>query len=166
MTYIDLIYKTDLHSGVPVVAEKSPFVFGDAQAHRITVMSTDGQRIEGSVTADFVNSAGDAATIVGDAENGKAVVVLPQWCYALPGAFALLVRVTDGTQTTTVLNLRGVVGQSYTSLGDVPDAVETTVAQLVARYDQKVAQQDKKIQQQDKQIEQLNEAIESKVKAT
>lgn len=147
MIYIDLTYQADMTKPIPVIAIPSPFVYGDSQAHRITVQAADGGNFSGTVTADFINSAGDASTIVGSIENGKAVCVFPQRCYLLPGSFALLMHITNGEQTTTILNLRGVVGQSYSSFGVIPSEVEQTVAQILDRYTQDVQRQDEKINQ-------------------
>lgn len=132
MNYIDLGYTVDLNKPGMPLSLTTPIVYGDSQAHRFTVSATrDGEpeTMTGTCAAylirltsnDYVAISAPYAELV----DGKAIVVLPEACYSVSGAACLLIKLTDGDQTTTILNLRLVVGMPIPGTAIDPGSVIT-----------------------------------------
>lgn len=101
--------------------------------------------LSGSVSASIIRSDGATVAAVGTLSGNKVSVSLPQSAYAVPGVISVVIKLTSGSDITT---LCAVVGNVYMSTTDsvvdpgtiIPSvenliaAIETAVASIPADY--------------------------------
>ena len=101
--------------------------------------------LSGSISGSVIRSDGGMVAIEGVLSNNDAYVVLPQAAYAIPGPISIIIKITSGTDITT---LCAVVANVYTASTDVPvdpgqiipsieeliEAIEAAVATIPADY--------------------------------
>lgn len=77
----------------------------DEDANKIGVEVTDGGSpvtLEGTVTANIVRADGTTVTVSGSKSQNKAWVVLPASAYSVVGKVGIFLKLTNGTQVTTL----------------------------------------------------------------
>lgn len=133
-----LKYSVDVKSGLVRMPMTSQLMKGDKKANRVIVEIKDGsEKVDLSgvtVTGSFIRPP-DAAEIPlnGSVEDGEAIVVLDDACYAEDGYCEINVKLTiDGT-TRTILALAGYVlskgSGAYIDVGDVIPSLDDIIAQ-------------------------------------
>ena len=81
---------------------------GEVQAHKFVITQYEAQSsaetiaITGSVSGTLMASTGATVPLTGSLEDGKAVVVLDEDCYKVPGRFVLTIFVTSGDVTLCI----------------------------------------------------------------
>lgn len=113
---------------------------GDNLAHKWQVVVTDdGEAVDlsgASVTGAFLRQDGDTVAVVGSALDNVATVVLPQECYAVEGIMRGIMRVTVGTQVTTVVEklfrVSQDIGDQIIDPGEVIPDYNTLLTQCAA----------------------------------
>lgn len=136
---------------------------GEVQAHKFIVTQYAAQgsaetiAITGSVSGTLMASTGATVPLTGSLEDGKAVVVLDEDCYKVPGRFVLTIFVTSGdvtlciycgvgnvlrTSTDTVVypteslpNLAQLVDQVQDAIDSFPADLTAIQAAIAANYD-------------------------------
>ena len=136
---------------------------GEANAHKFVITQYAAQSsaetiaITGSVSGTLMASTGATVPLTGSLEDGKAVVVLDEDCYKVPGRFVLTIFVTSGdatlciycgvgnilrTSTDTVVypteslpNLTQLVDQVQAAIDSFPADLTAIQAAIAANYD-------------------------------
>lgn len=140
MLVTTLAYKTNLKNGLSMQPLNVAFMAGDDDAHRFEVRCFYGDEpvelIGSGITGYFVRHA-DGATlpIAGNVEDNAAVVVLPAACYAVPGRFSFVIKVTSATVIQSVLWVDGVVSRSHTDSVVDPGESVPSLDELLAKID-------------------------------
>lgn len=140
MLVTTLSYRTDLKSGLVMQPLNNAFMTDDDDAHRFEVRCFYGNEpvelIGAGITGYFVRQA-DGATlpIAGNVEDNAAVVVLPAACYAIPGRFSLVIKVTSLTVIQSVLWVEGTMSRSHTDSVVDPGESVPSLDELLAKID-------------------------------
>lgn len=95
--------------------------------------------LSGSVSASIIRSDGGTVAAVGTLSGNQVSVILPQSAYAIPGVISVVIKLTSGSDVTT---LCAVVGNVYTSSTDTvidPGTIIPSVETLIAAIDAAVA---------------------------
>lgn len=140
MSEIVKVLPYSVHLDEPIVKTPLPTLFAteDKAAHRFELtLYTGGAPLDlagAGVTAYFIRHA-DRATvpITGSIEGGKAVVVLSDACYALPGKFTLTIKISSGSVREAVFFGEGGVTRSRTDSMVDPDDVIPSIDELLAQ---------------------------------
>lgn len=110
---------------------------GEAQAHKFIVTQYAAQgsaetiAITGSVSGTLMASTGATVPLTGSLEDDKAVVVLDEDCYKVPGRFVLTIFVTSGDTTLCIYCGVGNVLRTSTDTVVYPTESLPNLAQLV-----------------------------------
>jgi len=132
-----LPYSVNLDETIGKTPLPTLFATEDKEAHRIELTLNKGGRslnISGAgVTGYFIRHT-DRATvpITGSVEGGKAVVVLSEACYALPGKFTLTIKISSGSVNAAVFHGEGGVTRSRTDSMVDPEGVIPSIDELLA----------------------------------
>ncbi|MBR6029228.1 MAG: metallophosphoesterase [Clostridia bacterium] len=115
-----------------------------AHAFRIVCEDAGGlTTLTGNVTAYFRRDDGNTILIQGSLDEGRALVVLPQDCYNIPGRFGLVIYHTLSGATTVIWACRGTVLQTQSgALIDSGEAVPDLSDLLAAVVDVQQATDD------------------------
>ena len=70
--------------------------------------------ISGSVSASVIRADGATVAVQGSLSGNKCSVILPQACYAIPGAISIVIKLTSGSDIATIGAVVGIVYQSST----------------------------------------------------
>lgn len=139
MNITTLKFSTDLDRGVQMTPLRNAFLTGDQEAHRFEVSCTHGHEAADltgwGVNGYFIRADGATLTIRGDVENGAAVVTLPAACYAVPGRFSFVIKVSNGDAVSTILWAEGAVSRSTTDIVVDPGEVIPTLDDLMSKID-------------------------------
>lgn len=117
---VQLDYQVDLCKPVHLIHMDVPFFVGDQNAHRFHVkLARKGCAIDVSgiqVTGYMVRA--DKQTVIwdGEADGCDLYLTMPAACYAVPGRFRLLLRVTLGDTIETALWVEGAMIASATDV--------------------------------------------------
>lgn len=131
-----LNFTADLDRGVQLTELKPALLSGDVMAHRFVVdCLRDGRPVPlaGATVQGYLVRADETTVLIpGTTSGSAAVVTLPADCYAVPGRFALVIRVTQGGVVNTVLWTQGSIGRATTATVTDPAAVLPTPEQVLA----------------------------------
>lgn len=131
-----LTYNCELTHGVVKTNMRPALLSGDQHAHKIMVAVTqDNANVSLSgcaVKGYFLRPDGATVVIDGAANGNYAVVTLPADCYALPGLFSLVIRVSIGTVINTVFWGEGMVGRSTSDIVVDPGEVLPSLDAMLA----------------------------------
>lgn len=131
-----LNYSCELTHGVVKTNMRPALLSGDQHAHKIMVAVTqDNANVSLSgcaVKGYFLRPDGATVVIDGAANGNYAVVTLPADCYALPGLFSLVIRVSIGTVINTVFWGEGMVGRSTSDIVVDPGEVLPSLDSMLA----------------------------------
>lgn len=131
-----LNFTADLDRGVQLTELKPALLSGDVMAHRFVVdCLRNGEPVplaDATAQGYFIRADETTVLIPGTTAGSAAVVTLPADCYAVPGRFALVIRVTQGGVVNTVLWTQGSIGRATTATVTDPAAVLPTPEQMLA----------------------------------
>lgn len=135
---ITLRYNVNLDRGV--VRQRLPVEFGtgDKEAHKIILTACRAAGVvdlTGAGVMAYVNrNDGTSVVVDGSVEDGKAVVLLPEACYAVNGAVSIVVKLTMDETRATALWLDGHINRTsngeVVDPGDVVPSLETLLAEI------------------------------------
>ena len=114
-------------------------------AHVYIYYNGQPQEIVGSVSAEVIRPDGGTVAVTGAMSGNRAYVIFPQAVYAVPGAISCVIKVTEGTTTTTIAAFVANVyrsstdqaidpGQLIPSISSLISAIETAVGSIPADY--------------------------------
>lgn len=113
-----LRYSCDLSRGISCTPIRPALLTMDNQAHTIRVACVRGGAAESltgyAVNGYFIRADGITVPITGSAEGNVATVTLTGPCYAVPGRFQLVVKVSAGDAVSAVFYGDGAVAVSKT----------------------------------------------------
>lgn len=95
--------------------------------------------ISGTVSASVVRADGATVAVQGSLSGNKCSVILPQACYAIPGAISIVIKLTSGSNIATVGAVVGIVYQSSTDSVVDPGSIIPSISALIAAIDAAVA---------------------------
>lgn len=136
---ITLRYNVNLDRGV--VRQRLPVEFGtgDKEAHKIILTACRAAGVvdlTGAGVMAYVNRNDGTSVIVdGTVEDGKAVVILPEACYAVNGAVSIVVKITMDESRTTALWLDGHINRASNDTLVDPGNVVPSLESLLAEID-------------------------------
>ena len=140
MILTTLEFTTDLRRGTQMEVLHNAFMVGDQEAHRFVVALVNPDRggtvsLTGAGVQGFFVRRGDDSTVVinGESDGNKAIVTLPAACYAVPGRFSFIMRVSMGDTVHSVLWCDGVISRSRTDTLIDPGDVVPTLDELLGR---------------------------------
>ena len=148
MAQIETWVKQDLKKPVKVQYLGGNLFSQDAQANLIGVeLTSDGNDYSGggSVNATVIRADGGTVTVAGSLSGKRASVILPAACYAVIGVITIIIKLSTGSDITTVGAFVSSVYASSTgaivdpgtvipSIEDLIDAIEDAVDSIPADY--------------------------------
>lgn len=136
---VQMDYRVDLCKPVHLIQMDVPFFKGDKNAHRFHVtLERNGCTIDAcEISATGYMVRADKQTVIWDAQvNGCDIyLTMPASCYAVPGRFRLLLRVTSGDTVETALWVEGSIRESATDIIVDPDNILPNLEELLAQID-------------------------------
>ena len=137
---VQMDYRVDLCKPVHLIQMDVPFFKGDKNAHRFHVtLERNGCAIDAcEISATGYMVRADKQTVIWDAQvNGCDIyLTMPASCYAVPGRFRLLLRVTSGDTVETALWVEGSIRESATDIIVDPDNILPNLEELLAQIDE------------------------------
>ena len=135
-----LTFSRDVEEPLETIQLREELVQDDAFAHRLLVKvyrGADLLPLEGwTVKGTFLRLVDHTTVLLnGEATAEGAILPLPAPCYALPGQFALTVKLHRGEERTTVLVVTGRIRTSTSDTYVDPDAVVPSLQELLALMD-------------------------------
>lgn len=95
--------------------------------------------LSGSVAASIIRADGATIPAVGTLSGNRASVVLPQAAYTVPGALSIVIKLTSGTDVTTLCAVVANVYMSSTDSVVDPGTIIPSIDALIAEIDAAVA---------------------------
>lgn len=95
--------------------------------------------LSGSVSASVIRADGNTVAVTGTLSGNQVSIVLPQAAYAVPGVISIVIKLTSGTDITT---LCAVVANVYMSTTDTvvdPGTIIPSVETLIAAIETAIA---------------------------
>lgn len=129
----------DLNTGVYQEPLREAFLMGDQQAHRFVIhvmRGTVGHKVEltaTGVTGYFMRADGTTVIAEGETDSNRAIVQLPAACYAVPGRFSLVIKLSRAEVVETVAYFTGSIARSRTDEMIDPDETIPTLDELLGR---------------------------------
>ena len=109
----------------------------DNGGNTISVVVTDNgapAELSGSVSANVIRADGGTVAVNGTLDGNKAEVTLPQAAYAIPGAAAIIIKLTSDTTVTTlaaiVVNVYRSSTETIVDPGIIIPSVQTLISQI------------------------------------
>ena len=124
-----LSYPLNLRRGAQKVILPA-FVVGDTLAHEIVLQCAEAahEELNGvGVSATFIRADGKTTNITGTVVQEGVSVLLPQFCYAVPGHCMLTINLVQGMQRATVLYACGAVLNNACNEAEKPTTSETAL---------------------------------------
>lgn len=135
MAKIETWFTQDLNTAVKPRSFPGEVFNNDSLGNLIGVEVTkDGEPFEltGSVNGYCVLSNGETIPVAGTRSGNKASIVLPQTAYSVRGVIKITLKLTNGNETTTLLQVVGAVDQSVTGNMVNPGSVVQDWSQQIA----------------------------------
>ena len=108
-------------------------------AHVYVYYNGQPQEIVGSVSADVIRADGSTVAVTGAMSGNRVYVIFPQSVYAVPGVLSVVIKVTEGSTTTTIAAFVANVYQSSTDTIVDPGTIIPSVDALIAAINAAVA---------------------------
>lgn len=108
-------------------------------AHVYVYYNGQPQEIVGSVSADVIRADGSTVAVTGAMSGNRVYVIFPQSVYAVPGVLSVVIKVTEGTTTTTIAAFVANVYQSSTDTVVDPGTIIPSVDALISAIQTAVA---------------------------
>lgn len=132
-----LHYKADLDAGATRAPVRPWLLTLDNAAHTFVVSCMRGGApvplSDALASWYFVRADGVTVRIDGAIDGSTVSVTLPSSCYAVPGRFSLVCKLTQGDTVSTVLWADGAVGESQTDMIMDPDNIVPSLDELLAQ---------------------------------
>jgi len=135
MAKIETWFTQDLNTAVKPHSFPGEVFNNDSLGNLIGVEVTkDGEpfALTGSVNGYCVLSNGETIPVAGNRSGNKASIVLPQTAYSVRGVIKITLKLTNGNETTTLLQVVGAVDQSVTGNMVNPGSVVQDWSQQIA----------------------------------
>lgn len=135
-------FEQDLQSPIRVQYLRSTLFTLDSDANLIGVRVFDGGNpatLSGAVSATLIRPDEQTVPIAGEINGNAVSVVLPQAAYAYNGQFSIVIKVTDGSEVTTVCAAVGTIFRSETEAVVDPGTLITDINALIAQIETAVA---------------------------
>lgn len=135
MAKIETWFTQDLNTAVKPRSFPGEVFNNDSLGNLIGVEVTkDGEPFDltGSVNGYCVLSNGETIPVAGSRSGNKASIVLPQTAYSVRGIIKITLKLTNGNETTTLLQVVGAVDQSVTGNMVNPGSVVQDWSQQIA----------------------------------
>ncbi len=139
MARIETWFNQDLQNAVKVNYLDGNVFSADNQGNVVGVNVYDNGEpatLGGSVSANIIRADGVTVAATGTLSGNKCSVVLPQSAYSVPGIISIIIKLTSGSDITTVC---AVVSNVYTSStdsvvdpGTIIPSIETLIAEIEA----------------------------------
>ena len=142
MARIETWLKCDLKKLVTVQYLQGNIFSQDNQANLIGVELYDnGTAVtaSGTVTANIIREDGATVTATGSTSGNKVSVVLPAAAYAIPGAIAIIIKITLSGVITTIAAVVGTVYRSTTDTPVDPGTIMPSIQTLISQIQTAVA---------------------------
>ncbi|MBQ1779224.1 MAG: hypothetical protein IIZ93_13805 [Acidaminococcaceae bacterium] len=142
MAVIESWFNQDLKEPVKVRYLDGNIFSADNSGNLIGVnVFDDGEpaSLSGSVSASVIRADGNTVAVTGTLSGNQVSIVLPQAAYAVPGVISIVIKLTSGTDITT---LCAVVANVYMSTTDTvvdPGTIIPSVETLIAAIDAAIA---------------------------
>lgn len=94
--------------------------------------------LAGTVNASVIRADGVTVPVAGNINNNKASVVLPQAAYAVPGVLSVVIKLTYGSEITTLCAVVSNVYQSSTDSVVDPGTIIPSIESLIAAINEAV----------------------------
>ena len=132
-------YTINLQNPLKLLKAQEPLFTGDKAAHTLSLTITDGASafpLEGyTLRGYFLRSDGDTVFLTGSTASNTATLTLPESCYAVSGAFTLVVKAASKDQVRTLLAVSGNVLDSTTDSVIDPGNAIPSLSELLAQID-------------------------------
>jgi hypothetical protein len=139
MARIETWFNQDLQQAVKVQYIDGNVFSADNQGNVVGVNVFDGGEpatLGGTVSANVIRADGATVAVTGTLSGNKCSVILPQSAYAVPGVISIVIKLTSGSDITTVCAVVGNVYMSTTDSvvdpGTIIPSVETLIAEIEA----------------------------------
>lgn len=127
MARIETWLDCDLLKPAPVLYPEGRLFSQDNKGNLIGVRVTSGGEpvsLTGNgVTAYCILADGSTVPVAGSISTNKASVVLPEAAYAVPGLVNIIVKLTNGTDVTTI----GAIVSTVFGMGNVINPTQSTI---------------------------------------
>lgn len=126
---VRLAYQLNLRRGMQKVLLPL-FASGDSLAHEVVLQCGANENValnDARVSATFTRADGKTMNITGTVAQDKISVLLPQFCYAVPGRCLLTISLEQENQKVTVLYARGAVLTDTYNKPEQPTTNETAL---------------------------------------
>ena len=131
--------KCELTRGLEKTHMKPLLAMGDKAAHEIRIdVQRSGQDVGltgATCSGYFVRSDGVTVPLTGTVQGSAAKVTLSQACYAVPGRFVFVVRLTTGNEISSIFYGDGSVVRSSTDAIIDAEGVIPSLDELLAQSD-------------------------------
>lgn len=131
--------KCELTRGLEKTHMKPLLAMGDKAAHEIRIeVQKSGQDVGltgATCSGYFVRSDGVTVPLTGTVQGSAAKVTLSQACYAVPGRFVLVVRLTTGNEISSIFYGDGSVVRSSTDAIIDAEGVIPSLDELLAQIE-------------------------------
>lgn len=145
---IETWYKQDINKPVKVQYLKGNVFSLDNNGNLIGIECYNGDQpasLAGSVSASVIRADGSTVAVSGTLSENKVSVALPQAACAIPGVISIVIKVTNGSEVSTVGAVVATVYQSSTdsivdpgtiipSIDALISEIETAVVSIPADY--------------------------------
>lgn len=142
MAKIETWFNQDLREAVKVRYIDGNVFSQDNQGNIIGVSIFDGgvsATLSGTVSANVIRADGTTVAVDGTLSGNKCSVVLPQSAYAVPGVISIIIKLTSGSDITTVCAVVSNVYMSSTDTvvdpGTIIPSIEALIAEIEAAVD-------------------------------
>lgn len=139
MARIETWFNQDLQNAVKVHYIDGNVFSADKNGNVVGVNVFDGgarATLTGSVSGSVIRADGNTVAVVGTLSGNKASIVLPQAAYAVPGVISIVIKLTSGSDITTlcaaVANVYMSATDSAVDPGTIIPSVETLIAEIEA----------------------------------
>lgn len=139
MAQVETWFNQDIKQAVKVRYLDGNVFSMDNSGNIIGVNVYDGGEpatLGGTVSANIIRSDGVTVAAVGTLSGNKAYVVLPQDAYTVPGVISIIIKLTSGTNVTTLCAIVANVYLSSTDSvvdpGTIIPSIETLIAEIEA----------------------------------
>lgn len=119
--------------------------------------------LSGTVSASVIRADGATVAVTGSLSGNKCSVILPQACYAIPGVISIVIKLTSGSDISTVGAIVGNVYQSSTDSSVDPGNIMPDIAALIAAIDDAIASIPADYESLAKDVKAINDEINGKV---
>ena len=142
MARIETWFNQDLKKPVKVHYLDGNVFSMDNQGNIVGVNVFDNEypaSLSGTVAANVIRADGATVSVSGTLSDNKCYIVLPQTAYAVPGVISIIIKLTSGSDITTLCAIVANVYQSSTDSTVDPGTIIPSIETLIAEIEEAVA---------------------------